>query len=81
MTFYKPSASVVSSPPLNFYPLSHFSSDFIVNEGEITARKKPIAKKEGFLLEFQEDGKKYVLEADAEYTGVSKKVKNTTLNF
>ena len=35
----------------------------------------------GFLLEFQEDGIKYLLEPNADYKGVSKKVKNTTLNF
>ena len=66
--------------PLNFYPLSHFPFYFIVNEGEIKARKEVLSNKRGFLLEFQEDEKTYLLQPNTNYTSVEK-VKNTTLNF
>ena len=84
MTVYKPSVDhwtkISNSRPLNFYPLSHFPFYFIVNEGKIKAIKKFQPQNRGFLLEFQDGDRKYVLQANTE-DKVSVKVNNTTLNY
>ena len=75
------STKISNSRPPNFYPLSHFPSYFIFNEGEIKAKEEIKPSKRGFFLEFQKDGETYVLEPNINGNSVSEKVKNTTLNF
>ena len=74
------SIQISNSRPLNFYPLSHFPSYFIVNEGKIKASRTLVPDKSGFSLEFQEDESKYILQAN-DRDEVSVEVKNTALNY
>ena len=80
------STKISNSRPLIFYPLSHFPSYFIVNEGKIKAKLNILPRKRGFFLGSQEgseedESKYYVLQADNDNDNVLVKVKNTTLNY
>ena len=72
------STKISNSRPLNFYPLFHFRSYFIVNKGKIKATINREGQTRGFFLEFQENESKYVLQADPEGNVLVtlKKVKN-----